>query len=328
MEGETPLHCAAFAGTLPCAKLLVLSGADVNVRNLQGNTPLMWAVLASNVAMVRLLLNSGANPLICDLSAMTAVHMAVRAGMRDCVELALEGLRRTLFSSLLSRLAPLLFSSVLVASRLLAVLFVASCSCPCCFSCSISSSGMCSRDLWCSAAVCSLPPFPVQMCVDEEGEEVEPGSEGAAETKGMEVDGQAQVVSWDEWYPSSDSLGVGMCSSHSDLEEDVRELEQEQEQKQEQEKEQEEPRPPLPQSQGEEEDQEEEEDKEADAGSDPAASPRSPSQRDIDAVVVLPLDTCSPHFSHFSLFSLLLSLSHAHKHNHSHTIRHPSFLPS
>jgi cytohesin len=80
--GYTPLHISAFEGhpatiILPLelgdsseepetymriAKLLIKSGADVNMKNNGGRTPLHAAVLRNRIDIVRLLLESGADP--------------------------------------------------------------------------------------------------------------------------------------------------------------------------------------------------------------------------------------------------------------------------
>lgn len=55
-----PLHAACFNGHLECAKLLVSSGMDVNLRAEGGGTPLMRAAVGGRTEIVRWLLQRGA----------------------------------------------------------------------------------------------------------------------------------------------------------------------------------------------------------------------------------------------------------------------------
>ena len=125
--GNTPLHISAFEGhpatiILPLelgsrseepetymriAKLLIKSGADVNMKNNGGRTPLHAAVLQNRIDIVRLLLESGADPnarcrnlylappdggelALLPASEVTPLHMAANGGYEDLVKLLLE----------------------------------------------------------------------------------------------------------------------------------------------------------------------------------------------------------------------------------------------
>jgi uncharacterized protein len=58
---ETPLICAAFAGDVEVAKVLVESGADVNAQSLPTRfTALLWAAQKGSADIVRLLVEAGA----------------------------------------------------------------------------------------------------------------------------------------------------------------------------------------------------------------------------------------------------------------------------
>lgn len=57
----TPLHWAAYYGSLEHAKLLMRLGADPSLVDLEGKTPLHYAVTTTNVALLRLLLNSASS---------------------------------------------------------------------------------------------------------------------------------------------------------------------------------------------------------------------------------------------------------------------------
>jgi ankyrin repeat protein len=63
-DGDTILHCAAVAGRLEVARLLLELNAEVNSRNNEGSTPLHRASAGyeeGNPDVVRLLLDHGAN---------------------------------------------------------------------------------------------------------------------------------------------------------------------------------------------------------------------------------------------------------------------------
>ena len=101
-EGETPLHCAALAGSLSNTKLLLLSGARVDARNGDGCTPLMWSLIGNHTPVFQALLEFGANPMICDHRSMSPLHVAARGHQLECLELGLQG------SFLKSKKAPFL----------------------------------------------------------------------------------------------------------------------------------------------------------------------------------------------------------------------------
>ncbi len=58
VNGETPLHYAAYRADIASAKLLLDAGVDINVRNSFGNTPLHKARDAEST---KLLLDAGAD---------------------------------------------------------------------------------------------------------------------------------------------------------------------------------------------------------------------------------------------------------------------------
>eukprot|EP00041_Stephanoeca_diplocostata_P027127 m.742593 g.742593 ORF g.742593 m.742593 type:complete len:1300 (-) comp23119_c0_seq3:98-3997(-) len=86
----TPLHWAAYYGTLEHAKLLVRLGADPSLVDLEGKTPLHYAVTTTNVALLKLLLNSvnsgnaagNIDEIVnaVDQEGRTALHVAVGIG--------------------------------------------------------------------------------------------------------------------------------------------------------------------------------------------------------------------------------------------------------
>jgi ankyrin repeat protein len=59
-NGQAPLHLALFSEEPEIAKMLVVAGADINLRMKSGTTPLMAAATAGLAEMVRLLIERGA----------------------------------------------------------------------------------------------------------------------------------------------------------------------------------------------------------------------------------------------------------------------------
>ena len=74
---ETPLICAAFAGDIEVARVLVESGADVNAQSLPTrSTALLWAAQKGSADMVRLLLEAGADVNARDWNENTSLMQA------------------------------------------------------------------------------------------------------------------------------------------------------------------------------------------------------------------------------------------------------------
>lgn len=84
---ETPLICAAFAGNLEVAKVLVEAGAGVNAQSIPTRfSSLMWAALKGYTEIVRLLIEAGADVNVRDWDQNTPLIKAALSGHQQAVE--------------------------------------------------------------------------------------------------------------------------------------------------------------------------------------------------------------------------------------------------
>ncbi|KAM5350429.1 hypothetical protein ACJ41O_006934 [Fusarium nematophilum] len=88
-ESRTPVLTAISRGKLDIARLLITSGAKIDVPDMHGKTHLHLAVERSDVRMARSLLELGADALAADMTGMGALHMAVERNNEDMVRLLL-----------------------------------------------------------------------------------------------------------------------------------------------------------------------------------------------------------------------------------------------
>lgn len=84
-SGETPLHKATARGKIGAAKALLSKNPDLDVRDLSHMTPLHRAVLANCTYLVRLLLNQGAQVNSRDIDENTPLHKTVERGYASSV---------------------------------------------------------------------------------------------------------------------------------------------------------------------------------------------------------------------------------------------------
>jgi ankyrin repeat protein len=89
--GWSPLHLAAFSGSVETARLLLEHGADVNLRAKTKfrNTPLQAALLPGQYETAKLLLEHGADPNVRQAKGFTPLQEAALLGRRDLVDLLL-----------------------------------------------------------------------------------------------------------------------------------------------------------------------------------------------------------------------------------------------
>ncbi|MFC1781735.1 ankyrin repeat domain-containing protein [Planctomycetota bacterium] len=88
-RGETPLHTAAANGHKEAAELLIVKGANVNAKIRGGGeeTPLHTAAANGHKEVAELLIARGANVNAKNNSGQTPLHRAARDGQKDVVEL-------------------------------------------------------------------------------------------------------------------------------------------------------------------------------------------------------------------------------------------------
>jgi hypothetical protein len=86
----TPLHEAAYRGTVVVANRLLARGAGINAKDGNGNTPLHNAVLYGRSDLVRVLLENRADVNAADKGGMTPLHRAACSGHVEVGRLLLD----------------------------------------------------------------------------------------------------------------------------------------------------------------------------------------------------------------------------------------------
>ncbi|KAH7173140.1 ankyrin repeat-containing domain protein [Fusarium flagelliforme] len=90
LESKTPVMTAISRGKLDIARLLIGSGAKIDVPDVHGKTNLHYAVQRGDAKIAQSLLELGANVMATDKAGMTALHMAVEGDNEGMVNLLLE----------------------------------------------------------------------------------------------------------------------------------------------------------------------------------------------------------------------------------------------
>ncbi len=82
LEGVTPLLKAIRSGQLPCAQMIILSGASLSCKDHENNTPLLLAIDLQHTSLVDLLLERDADFEMNNADGYTAMHMACKRADR------------------------------------------------------------------------------------------------------------------------------------------------------------------------------------------------------------------------------------------------------
>jgi len=79
-QGLYPLHHAVMRGDAQIAEILIVLGAEKDVKDPAGKTPLRYAIDRKNADMARMLVSREADPFIADVSGSTPAEAALNAG--------------------------------------------------------------------------------------------------------------------------------------------------------------------------------------------------------------------------------------------------------
>ncbi len=94
-----PLSMAAMYNLAEHARLLIKSGADVNRRDLIGRTPLVYAIQEGHVETAEVLLKAGADANLADIIMEGALHKAAKKGCSKGIKLLFKyGMRQGRFN--------------------------------------------------------------------------------------------------------------------------------------------------------------------------------------------------------------------------------------
>jgi len=99
-DDKTPLHHAIYTSEIversfrgnqhTIVHLLLLHGANPNMRDVQGSTPLLYAASAGSVGDTLILLKFGSDVNLRNFRGLTALHMAAAYGHRIVIEILLD----------------------------------------------------------------------------------------------------------------------------------------------------------------------------------------------------------------------------------------------
>lgn len=89
-DGNAALHFAAFDGELGQTRLLLATGADVNISNRRGDTPLICGAYSGQCNVIMALIAAGADLEAKDEDGRTALMWAVIRGQTDAVRLLIS----------------------------------------------------------------------------------------------------------------------------------------------------------------------------------------------------------------------------------------------
>lgn len=82
-HGNTPLHIAAYKGSIDIIKILIAAGVDKNSENLDGCTPLHMAVTKEQLEVIKILIAVDANKEAVAHNGFTPLHLAAINGLKQ-----------------------------------------------------------------------------------------------------------------------------------------------------------------------------------------------------------------------------------------------------
>jgi len=97
--GWSALHEAAYAGREDFIKLLLSSGANVNVQNSDGATPIFTAAQYGNVSCLKLLLKNGGDINLLTVDNASPLFIAAQEGFTSCINILLGASKYLLFDT-------------------------------------------------------------------------------------------------------------------------------------------------------------------------------------------------------------------------------------
>lgn len=95
-DDETPLHYATRFNYGAIAKILIVTGADVNAptRNRCGDTPLHFAAMYNHSAIAKNLIDAGADCKVRNYDGYTPLHFAAMYGHAETAEILIAAWRK------------------------------------------------------------------------------------------------------------------------------------------------------------------------------------------------------------------------------------------
>ncbi|GAB1256555.1 hypothetical protein NBRC116494_10570 [Aurantivibrio plasticivorans] len=87
LQGEPPLHKAAYKGDVEALEKLIEQGADLDARNSEGATALHWAAFKGHADSAELLIKSGANVNAVTTKGSTPLRLATTHKQEQVVKI-------------------------------------------------------------------------------------------------------------------------------------------------------------------------------------------------------------------------------------------------
>lgn len=95
-KGRTPLMLTSFNNNSKLVKLLIVAGAELNIRDItDGDTALINASYKGNTEIVQLLIDAGADLYIRNHDGKDALYYAKKRNRPDCVKILEEAMKKS-----------------------------------------------------------------------------------------------------------------------------------------------------------------------------------------------------------------------------------------